>query len=62
MPTPTTNNPRPRRSDPQRRIERLEDQLEKRMRFSWLMFVFGTVAGAVFTAIISAPPVWMEAM
>ena len=62
MPTPTTTSPHPRRPDPQRRIERLEDQLTKRMRFAWLMFVFGTLAGAVFTAIISAPPVWLEAM
>lgn len=62
MPTPTTNSSRPRRSDPQRRIDRLEDQLDKRLRFAWLMFVFGTVAGAVFTAIISAPPLWLGAM
>ena len=62
MPTPTTSKPRPRRVSPDRRIERLEDQLAKRMRFAWLMFIFGTLAGAVFTAIISAPPVWMEAM
>lgn len=58
----STSNVRPRRSDPQRRIERLEDQLAKRMRFAWLMFIFGTLAGAVFTAIISAPPLWLEAM
>lgn len=44
------------------RVDRLEDQLAKRMRFAWLMFVFGLLAGAVFTAIISAPPVWLGAM
>lgn len=58
----STSTTRPRRSDPQRRIERLEDQLAKRMRFAWLMFVFGTLSGAIFTAIISAPPLWLEAM
>lgn len=47
---------------PDRRIQRLEDQLAKRMRFAWLMFIFGALAGAVFTAIISAPPLWLEAM
>ena len=62
MPTPTTSNARPRRVSSDRRIERLEDQLAKRMRFAWLMFIFGTLAGAIFTAIISAPPVWLEAM
>lgn len=44
------------------RVSRLEDQLAKRMRFAWLMFVFGVLAGAVFITIISAPPVWLGAM
>lgn len=58
----STSNVRPRRVSPDRRIQRLEDQLAKRLRFAWLMFVFGTLCGAIFTAIISAPPLWLEAM
>lgn len=58
----STSNVRPCRVSPDRRIQRLEDQLAKRMRFAWLMFIFGTLVGAIFTAIISAPPLWLEAM
>lgn len=47
---------------PDRRIQRLEDQLRKRLRFDWLILILGFLLGSIFTAIISAPPLWLEAM
>ncbi len=45
-----------------RKIARLEDQLAKRMRFAWAMFVFGIVVGFIFFAVVSMPPVWLGAL
>lgn len=45
-----------------RRIARLEDQLVKRMRFAWLMFVAGILIGIVFITCIAMPPVWLGAL
>lgn len=64
MPTQTTPKRPPRRdsSSDYRKIARLEDQLAKRMRFAWAMFVFGILIGFIFFAVVSMPPVWLGAL
>ena len=45
-----------------RKIARLEDQLAKRMRFAWLMFIAGILIGIVFITCIAMPPIWLGAL
>lgn len=64
MSTQNTAKRPPRRdsSSDYRKIARLEDQLAKRMRFAWLMFVAGILIGIVFITCIAMPPVWLGAL